>query len=138
VLAETTPPGNVLNPNDDRISQVEYINGQLWSCVETALHFKGSISDVDGAAWFQLSPVDGSVHNQGYIGSPGQFLIFPSILRAFSGTTTVNFTITNPTLNPSTGFVKMTAPRTINITATGYSPYITLFFRWGDYSASTL
>jgi hypothetical protein len=138
VLAETTPPGNTLNPNDDRISQVEYLNGKLWSCVVSALQFKGQIGNVDGAAWFQLAASDGSVQNQGYIGAANEFLIYPSFLHSSFGLTTLNFTITDPTLNPSTGFVNMKNPRAINITATGYDPYITLFFRWGDYSASVL
>jgi hypothetical protein len=32
----------------------------------------------------------------------------------------------------------MTNPNAIQITATGYDPYQTVYFRWGDYSASTL
>jgi hypothetical protein len=138
VLAETTPAGNVLNPNDDRISQVEYLDGSLWSCVVSALQINGQIADVDGTAWFHLKASDGSVQQQGYIGAANEFLIYPSILHAPKGLTTVNFTITDPNLNPSTGFVNLANPNAINITATGYNPYITLFFRWGDYSASAL
>jgi hypothetical protein len=138
VLAETTPPGNVLNPNDDRISQVEYIGGSLWSCVVSALQINGQIADVDGVAWFHLKASDGTVQQQGYIGAANEFLIYPSILRAPKGLTTVNFTITDPNLNPSTAFVNMANPNAIQITATGFDPYVTLFFRWGDYSASTL
>jgi hypothetical protein len=46
--------------------------------------------------------------------------------------------LTDPNLNPSTAFVNMANPNAIQITATGFDPYVTLFFRWGDYSASTL
>jgi hypothetical protein len=138
VLAESTPPGNALNPNDDRISQVEFINGQLWSTIETAIHLNGEIVDRDGAAWFELQAGTGHVVEQGYVAARGEYLIYPTILHAFSGLTTVNFTVTSPSLNPSAGFVNLAQPDQIRIAAKGVSPYETVFFRWGDYSAAAL
>jgi hypothetical protein len=59
-------------------------------------------------------------------------------LHAFSGLTTVNFTVTTPSLNPSAGFLNLAQPDQIRIAGKGFSPYETVFFRWGDYSAAAL
>jgi len=139
VNAATTPAGNFLNTNDDRMGQLEFIDGDLWSSVETSVNIKGTIGEVVGAAWFKIDAATSVVDNQGYVATKGQYLIYPTILHTSSGLTTINFTITNPTLNPSAAFVRLSSSKTIEIEATGVSPYDIPFpNRWGDYSWATL
>jgi hypothetical protein len=61
-----------------------------------------------------------------------------ALLSSSSSSCTINFTITNPTLNPSAAFVRLSSSNTIEIEATGVSPYSTFVFRWGDYSWAAL
>jgi hypothetical protein len=138
VNAATTPAGNFLNTNDDRMGQLEFIDGNLWSCVETSVNINGTIGEVVGAAWFKINAATRAVDKQGYVATKGQYLIYPTILHTSSGLTTINFTITNPTLNPSAAFVRLSSSNTIEIEATGVSPYSTFAFRWGDYSWAAL
>ena len=139
VNAATTPPGNFLNTNDDRMGQLEFIDGQLWSSVETSVNIKGTIGEVVGAAWFNIDAATRAVDRQGYVATKGQYLIYPTILHTSSGLTIINFTITNPTLNPSAAFVRLSSSKTIEIEATGVSPYDIPFpNRWGDYSWAAL
>ena len=99
--------------NDPRMQQVQYSDGQLWGALGTALLFKGSPVPFDGIAWFEIRPnVDnsgmvagGTVTQQGYIGSPGKYVIYPAIEHTAGGKTGIAFSITSPTLNPSTGYV---------------------------------
>jgi len=154
VLAETPPPtpdciladegaGSLcgfLNPNDDRMGQVEFVKGQLWSSVETAVNLPGDVGQRDGAAWFKIDPSNGRVTQQGYIASAGEYLLYPTVLTTGNGLTTVNFTMTNSSLNPSAAFtVFPTSPLPrITIAAQGVSAYNSFSFRWGDYSFAAL
>lgn len=144
--------------NDSRMQQVQYIDGHLWGALDTALLFNGSPVAFDGIAWFEIQPqvdssgmiVGGSFTHQGYVGSPGYYLIYPAIEHTAQGTTGISFSLTNPTLNPSTGYVERFSDSAsfdaIHITAVGSGPDIgftcTLGFpqqcRWGDYSWSAL
>ncbi|HKF36665.1 MAG TPA: hypothetical protein VKB35_07145, partial [Ktedonobacteraceae bacterium] len=144
--------------NDSRMQQVQYIDGQLWGALDTALLFKGSPVAFDGIAWFEIHPrVDssgmiagGTFTNQGYVGSVGNYLIYPAIEHTAAGTTGIAFSLTNPTLNPSTGYVTRSSTSggfgAIHITAVGSGPDIgftcALGFpqqcRWGDYSWAAL
>jgi hypothetical protein len=91
---------------------------------------------------------------QGYVAVRGKFLVYPAITQTTEGTTGIAFSITSPTLNPSTGYVVSTSNRNIrfgnaHITAVGSGPDIGFTCkpplqgtfqqcRWGDYSWSTL
>jgi hypothetical protein len=144
--------------NDSRMQQVQYIAGHLWGALGTALLFPGSPAAFDGIAWFEIQPrVDSSGRitgasftHQGYVGSSGYYLIYPAIEHTAQGTTGISFSLTNPTLNPSTGYVERFSDSAsfdaIHITAIGSGPDIgftcALGFpqqcRWGDYSWATL
>lgn len=144
--------------NDSRMQQVQYINGHLWAALDTALLFKGSPVAFDGIAWFEIRPhVDssgmitgGTFTHQGYVGSPGNYLVYPAIEHTAGGTTGIAFSLTSPTLNPSTGYVVRSSDTGsfsgIHITAVGSGPDIgftcALGFpqqcRWGDYSSAAL
>lgn len=66
----------------------------------------------DGAAWFEIQPVvdnNGNITgahftDQGYVAVAGEFPVYPAITQTFEGTTGISFSITSPTLNPSTGY----------------------------------
>jgi len=155
VLAETPPPApgtcilaaegapflcGFLQPNDDRMGQVEFIDHELWSAVSSAVTLPGEVVQRDGAAWFRINTKNSKVTQQGYVAAAGQYLLYPTILHTHNALTTVNFTITNSSLNPSAAFVvfpNSPEPR-ITIAAEGVDPYNSFAFRWGDYSWATL
>ncbi len=144
--------------NDSRMQQVQYIGGHLWAALDTAVLFKGSPAAFDGLAWFEVHPeVDnngnitgGSFTHQGYVASQGNYLVYPAIEHTAEGATGIAFSMTSPTLNPSTAYVLRSSDGgsfgNIHITGFGSGPDIgftcTLGFpqqcRWGDYSWATL
>ena len=134
-----------LNPDDDRLQQVQFIGGHLWAALTTAVSINLDPTPRDGIAWFEVDPVQASVTTQGYVVSRGQYLIFPAIMRTGQGTTAIVFTATSPTLNPSAAFVVRKSDTnsfgSVRIAAVGTSPHLSFSGkkpRWGDYSAATL
>lgn len=141
-----------LNPDDDRMQQVQVVNdnGQLemWASLSTAVSIKGDPSARDGAAWFKIDVKNQSVAQQGYVAAAGKYLLYPAILHTHEGTTTMVFTITSTTLNPSSAFAVMKSGNTsfggITIAARGAGPHLSFALpiagrsRWGDYSAAAL
>lgn len=135
-----------LNPDDDRIQQVEGIVDEgkieLWSALDTAISIPGDPQVRDGVAWFRIDAQSASVVEQNYVASAGNYLLYPAILHTSHGNTAIVFSVTSPTLNPSAAYtVSLSSPTnfaSINIAAQGASPYITAFNRWGDYSAAAL
>ena len=99
--------------NDSRMQQVQFINGQLWGSLEPAVAVDNNPVTRDGAAWFEINPIVGSngkvqgaqFTDQGYVAVKGEYLVYPAITTTFAGTTGISFSITNTTLNPSTGYV---------------------------------
>jgi hypothetical protein len=85
-----------------------------------------------------------------YVAAAGKYLLYPAIETNYQGTTGIAFSLTSPTLNPSTGYVVRKSGQEgfsdIHITALGSGPDIgftcALGFpqecRWGDYSAAAL
>ena len=145
--------------NDSRMQQVQFINGHLLGALDSAISIDNDPVTRDGAAWFEIQPkvdshgiiVGGNFIAQGYVGVKGEYLVYPAITQTYQGTTGIGFSITSPTLNPSTGYVVSTSSSgvhfgNVHITATGSGPDIgftcALGFpqqcRWGDYSWSTL
>jgi len=145
--------------NDSRMQQVQFINGHLLGALDSAVIVDKDPQTRDGAAWFELKPrVDrdgviagASFKAQGYVAVKGEFLVYPAITQTYEGTTGIAFSITSPTLNPSTGYVVSTSESGVHfggahITATGSGPDIGFSCaagfpqqcRWGDYSWSAL
>jgi hypothetical protein len=144
--------------NDSRMQQVQFINGHLLGALDSAVSVDKDPQTRDGAAWFEIRPkvnngviAGGKFEAQGYVAVKGEFLVYPAITQTSEGTTGIAFSITSPTLNPSTGYVVSTSNKGVrfgsaHITATGSGPDIgftcALGFpqqcRWGDYSWSTL
>jgi hypothetical protein len=145
--------------NDSRMQQVQFINGHLLGALDSAVSIAKDPVTRDGAAWFEIQPsVDSAGHiaggtfaAQGYVAVKGDYLVYPAITQSSHGTTGIAFSITSPTLNPSTGYVVSTSGSGISfgnahITANGSGPDIGFSCptgfpqecRWGDYSWSTL
>jgi hypothetical protein len=137
-----------LNPDDDRMLQVQFINGRLWAALTTAVSIGSDPVARDGVAWFEVNTDKEKVVHQGYIASKGAYLIYPAILHTGEGTTAITFTVTSATINPSAAYVVRKADSSqfgsVKIVATGTGPHLSfagpLFNspRWGDYSAATL
>lgn len=144
--------------NDSRMQQVQYINGHLVAALDSAIAVGGDPITRDGAAWFEMKPhlthdndLDGvDFIKQGYVAVAGEYLLYPAIIQANTGATGISFSVTSPTINPSTGYVTL-APNSgnfskLHITANGSGPDIGFTCalgspqqcRWGDYGWAAL
>jgi hypothetical protein len=152
------PLGNALgaaeefiNTNDDRMNQVVFANGLLWSGVNTIIG-DGSRT---GIAYFVVQPgwKDGALNahiaNQGYVALEGQSVYFPSIGVNAKGQAVMVFSFSGPEFFPSTGYVTVKASGEagkVHVAGagqlpddgfTGYAAFGgTGVGRWGDYSAA--
>ena len=148
-LGATEP---MLTVNDDRMQQVEYLNGQLYSSLNTGIG-AGGTADRSGVAWFVVtqSGGGGSVTQQGYVAvGAGATLLYPSIGLNSGGEGVMTFSISGPTHFPSAAFVSFdgtspAGPVFINDPGVnpedGFTCYTQAGFgptcRWGDYTAAT-
>ena len=151
------PPGaqqkgasSLLDSGDDRMQQVQYINGGLWGELTTAVTIPNDPSERAGAAWFKVQPklnATGSristakIADQGYVASSGSYLIYPAVQANPSGGVAMVMTLTGSKYFPSVVYVKMNANRNafgaIHIAINGTGPYDPNATRWGDYSWAT-
>ncbi len=152
------PSGVMLNPDDDRMQQVQYINGKLYGALSTAVAIKNDATRT-GIAWFQIKPslkgaltVKASVTHQGYVGAAGTYLLYPAIAQGHKGIVEIGFSLSSTTLTPSAAYVVGTAADVtgfgpIFVAATGTGSYTDTFTcngsgppgcRWGDYSWATI
>jgi hypothetical protein len=150
---------SLIADNDDRLQQVTYANGMLWTSVPTVVQTQqGPVRA--GAAWFILSPwatgtqTGASVVNQGYvaINSPNQdSVLFPAVGVNAAGKGVVAFSIAGEDLYPSAGYATLDAangigPIVISFNGVapddGFSPYVGVSSapgrvgRWGDYGSA--
>ena len=159
-LALQPDPSLVLNPDDDRMQQVEYINGNLMGAFSTAVSVQGDTITRDGAAWFDIEPslngsliVNAKIKNQGYIAASGLYILYPAIEQSKDGNVLMAFSITNSTTNPSAAYAVVpdgthsSNAGAIHVAATGNGSYFDNFTcsatlppgcRWGDYSWAVL
>ena len=148
-------PINTLNTNDDRMNQVVYAGGSLWSGVNTIVDDPAGGSSKAGIAWFQVRPsaffghLSGSVAMQGYVAVPGENVLFPSIGVTPNGRAVMTMTLSGPDYYPSAAYsvLGFAGFQTVKIAGAGVGPadgftgYIPFagdgVERWGDYSAAT-
>jgi len=143
--------------NDDRLQQVTFANGLLWTSIPTVVKTpQGPVRA--GAAWFILSPsVNGgtltaSVFNQGYVAidsAKQDSVLFPSVGVNAAGKAVIAFSIAGEDFFPSAGYAALDAstgagPIVISFAGvapddgfSGYSPFGARVARWGDYSWAT-
>ncbi len=140
---------SVLDSGDDRMMQVQFINGALWGALGTAVTIQHDTAARAGIAWFQVTPSlsgntlsGATITKQGYVAKLGNYLIYPSIEVSRTGTATIGMTISGQTLFPSVAYTVLKAGGNafgpIRIVATGKGPYDPAATRWGDYAAAVL
>jgi len=148
---------SLISDNDDRLQQVTFANGMLWTSLPTVVKtLEGPVRA--GAAWFILSPsvaggtLTASVFNQGYvaINSPKQdSVLFPSVGVNAAGKAVIAFSIAGEDFFPSAGYATLDAstgagPIVISFPGvapddgfSGYAPFAFRVGRWGDYSSAS-
>ncbi|HLX47155.1 MAG TPA: hypothetical protein VKS82_02375 [Streptosporangiaceae bacterium] len=136
---------STLNSGDDRMQQAEFAGGTVWGELTTAVRPAGDSKVRAGGAWFQVRPRLGaaritgaSIVRQGYIDSPGQYVLYPAVQPDAAGNAAAIFTLTSPGRFPSAGYATLKAGagnfgRPI-VAAPGAGPYYRKSKRWGDYS----
>lgn len=147
-------PEKRLQANDDRMEQVVYATGRLYSTLSTGLGTAGKANRV-GAAWFQVSPSAGShgaVTAQGYISVRGASFFYPAISVTAAGAGAIVGSYSGPRSFPSAAFVRFSASHPtgpVYVNGLGANPEdgVTCYkalvgssadsgCRWGDYSAA--
>ncbi|MEO7003205.1 MAG: hypothetical protein ABI068_15420 [Ktedonobacterales bacterium] len=145
-------PENHLNANDDRMNQVVYANGMLWSGLNTVVNTSGSQY---GVAYFIVSPqlhghnLSATMVKQGYVAVAGNNTLFPSIGVNAAGKGAIAFTVSGPDYYPSAGYALIDATNgagDVHISGAGVGPADGFtgypdeggngVERWGDYSAA--
>jgi hypothetical protein len=149
-------PLEFIQTNDDRMNQVVYADGLLYSGVNTII----GDGTRTGIAWFAVAPsfdgaaVHGHVAHQGYVSVRDNNVIFPSVAVVGEGKGVIAFTLVGPDYFPSAAYAKLGEEgegiSAINIAAdgagpddgfTGYpqlDPVDAPSARWGDYSAAVV
>ena len=150
-----SPTNGFITTDDDRMLQVQFIKGQLWSSLNTALTIAGESGVRSGAAWFEIHPsLNGTiigkstVTKQGYVASTGNYLLYPAVAASPNGSVAMVMTLTGPNTFPSAVYSVLKAggkafgPIQIaasGVTAnTGFTAVLDPAGRWGDYSAAVI
>jgi hypothetical protein len=143
-----------IDGNDDRLQQVVFSGGRLWSALATPVKTINSPTTA-GVAWFAVQPsvesgaAGGVVEAQGYISVTGASLVYPAVAVNAAGKATAVFTLVGRDFHPSAAYASIdliTGAGDVHVAAewagpedgfTGYtafgSPRVA---RWGDYSAA--
>jgi hypothetical protein len=148
-------PENQLNANDDRMNQVVYAAGLLYSGVNTVIG-DGSRT---GIGYFIVLPYISKDHGtlnvhaimvkQGYVSAANNNVLFPSIGVNAIGQGVMTFTLSGPDYYPTSAYVTvnaLTGAGRIHVAGAGVGPadgftgYVAEggngVQRWGDYSAA--
>jgi hypothetical protein len=141
-----------LSVNDDRMQQVEYLNGHVFSSLNTGVGPAGK-ANRSGVAWFDVTATGstGTMSHQGYLAaSDTTTLLYPSIGLNQYGRGVMTFSVSGPTSYPSAAYTLFgatgpTGPIYLNGRGTapedGFTCYAASGFgptcRWGDYTATS-
>jgi hypothetical protein len=140
--------------NDERMNQVVFADGLLWSGVNSVIAGEGALRT--GIAWFAVEPslsgglLDARVAHQGYVAVEDANVAYPSIGVNTDGRGAMVFSLMGVRHYPSVAYTTIGAGRTgkVHIAAAGSLPedgftcYEKFNFgqptqcRWGDYSAA--
>ena len=112
----------VLATNDQRMQQVTFADGRLWSAVTTVLRSDedtvpaGAFEDPNksGVAWFAVSVrsrphLQAFVDGQGYLALKNANLHFPAVGVNSRNEVAIGFSISGPGIFPTTGYVESKA-----------------------------
>lgn len=148
---EKQPPGsaNLLDTDDDRMLQVQNVNGTLWGSLDTVVRPIGDTANRSGAAWFKVVPVlntatpaaiaSASIVAQGITAMKGVYLLYPALAVNDLGHPSMVMGESGAAIHPSVAVASGTSFTTLQ---TVYqSPTYDVGFscspcRWGDYSAA--
>jgi hypothetical protein len=141
--------------NDDRMQEVKYADGVLWSNLNTVV--KNANGNVNaGIAWFAVTPhigaagVEATITNQGYVAVNRANALYGAIAANNDGDAVMGFTLSGTGYYPSAAWVSLhasgqTSP--VHVSAAGAGPedgftgYVVEggngTSRWGDYFAAT-
>lgn len=152
-----SPHNELLNTDDDRMQQVQFINGQLWSSLTTAITIPGDQQVRSAAAWFEIQPhlkgnvIGGAqVTNQGYVDMLGTYLMYPAIQASPDGTAVMTMSLSASSVFPSAVYTVKAAGNggfgAVQVAAAGVDrvrefaclPKFGGLCRWGDYSAAVI
>jgi hypothetical protein len=145
----------LIQSNDDRMNQVVFAGGRLWSGLNTAVRTRVGGTSA-GIAYFVVSPgLDGSqvtatMANQGYVAVDRNSTIFPAIGVTPSGNAVMVFTLTGDDYYPSAAVVHLDSDGAVSsgvetlaagrVPDDGFTGYAAFggngAGRWGDYSAA--
>jgi hypothetical protein len=140
-----------LNANDERVNQVVYAAGHLYTGVNTIV----APGPRTGIAWFIIDPqvtsgvLSSSMHAQGYVAVANANVSFPSIGVDTAGNGVIAMSLVGPNYFPSSAYQHISPNGTtgpVQIAKLGFRPEdgFTCYAafggngvcRWGDYSAS--
>jgi hypothetical protein len=150
-------PEEALTPDDNRMQQVYYTGGQLFSAITSTIY--DGTEFVDGVEWFIVDPdfnksgaLRASLSGNDNLTVKGQNLIYPAVaVDADDDGGAMTFTLVGPNFFPSAAYIKFDSKGThgsVNVLAEGMAPddgfsgYFgipsneQLAGRWGDYSAA--
>jgi hypothetical protein len=138
-----------LDTGDDRMQQVQFINGALWGALDTIVTPEGDSSPHAGVAWFEVTPqlgknkISGAVVTaQGYVAVRLNDLLYPAIQANGQGSATIVMTLTGETTVPSAAYTMLQDDQRhfgdIHVAAPGTGTYDPNARRWGDYSWAAL
>jgi hypothetical protein len=142
----------LLAANDDRMQQVTFAAGKLWSSLNTVVKPENGPVRV-GAAYFVVTPtwtgttLGGVISQQGYVSLSGNNMLFPSVGVNKNGKAIMSFTIVGedyfpgvaytPIDSSGAGSIRLVAPGAAPADGfTGYVAFGGRTERWGDYSAA--
>jgi hypothetical protein len=152
-------PEETLNTNDDRMNQVTFARGLLYSGLNTIYSTTPTPTPSTvstAAAWFIVKAKTAQIANQGYVAIRDGSAYFPSIALNHDGEAAITFSYSGTHDYPSAGYATLDAFRGLGPLKTlaagqkpsddfsGYpqlapgDPNAAHFTaRWGDYSAAT-
>jgi hypothetical protein len=154
LLGDIDPLAKVQS-NDDRMNQVVYAKGLLWSGLNTVVQTADG-STRAGIAWFAVEAhakaqgkLDAHVKQQGYVSVNGNNVLFPAIGVNTSGNAVMAFSLLGPDYFPSAAWLNLTGgDGKIHVSGAGLGPEdgFTGYpsqdpadngaARWGDYGAA--
>ena len=142
---------STIDSGDDRMQQVQYIQGSLWGALDTAVTIPNDPAERAGVAWFEVRPhlnnngtllSGATLVNQNYVAASGNYLLYPAIQASPNGTVAMVMSLTGSTYFPSAVYTLLQAGHNnfgaVHIAAPGTGPYDANATRWGDYSWITL
>jgi hypothetical protein len=103
----------MLATNEHRMQQVTFANGHLYSAVTTGMTSPGEAGTKAGIAWFAVEIDEGddpfipAVQKQGYVALANGSVFFPAVGVNSAENVAIGFSLSSPTLFPSTGYVTL-------------------------------